>query len=552
MLEQLSIQNFAITREIEWELHQGFHVITGETGAGKSILFDALLLCLGGRGDAKLVRPDCDKATIAANFSVKAIPAAKAWLQEHELDSEDECVITRMLHKDGRSRQTINGVACPQQLVRDLSQILLNVCGQHEHQRLVKREHQRGFLDTFAVHPEKLNAMKTLFVQWQTVNEELSEIREQQNNQARLALLQFQVTELAELQLQPNEYDDLSQQQHRLANAESLMQTCHASLGLLRDDDVTALGLINQCETSLAVFSEEATLANAAGLLNHAGILIEEASDEIRHFLDKVNLDPKSLQQVEDRLAKLHDIARKHHIKPAQLPELFENLQSEFDNLTYANERITALEKELAEIAKRYTLAAKAVFDSREKAAKKLSEKVTQIIRTLGMPHGQFEVRCTWQANATPSESGLDSIEFYITANPGVPAQPIAKTASGGELSRLCLAIQVCNAKAVDTPTLLFDEVDVGIGGSTAQIVGQLLRELGEQVQIICVTHQPQVVALAHHHYQVSKHSTKNSTETSLQLLEGEARVKELARMLGGIEITANTLAHAKEMLENH
>ncbi len=568
MLQHLNIKDFAIIADLALDLKAGMTVLTGETGAGKSILIDALQYALGARADASMVRYGCERADISLSFSLKNIPAANAWLQEHELNTDDECILRRTISSDGRSKHFINGQLSPQAQVRELGELLVNIHGQHENQRLMQRDNQQQLLDDFATadtltksrqqqklldqfahHADLLKRVQTLYQAWQTVQQKIAQLQQGENNTARLSLLEFQVQELTALNLQTNEYAALGLEHKQLANADTLLQHCEQALALLSENtDANIDTLLNATLHELHTQQElDPRLKNAYVLLQEAQIQIQEANHELNHYRDSVEINPERLAVVEQRLSILHDTARKYKVTPENLLALVTQLSTELTDLQQADKRIAELELEAQQLAADYATAAKALSQSREKAAQRFNAAVTQHIRELGMPEGDFKVQ--FEPQTKLSAQGAEKIEFLISANRGQPPKPLSKVASGGELSRISLAIQVITASADNTPTLIFDEVDVGIGGGTAEIVGKLLRELSKKAQVLCITHLPQVAAQGHQHLQVSKTTQKNVTISQLQEIKEATRVEEIARMLGGVKITANTLAHAKEML---
>ena len=553
MLTHLHIWNFAIVERLDLPLEGGLTVLTGETGAGKSILLDALGLALGDRADTSVIRHGADKAEISVTFSTHDAPEAEAWLQEHELDSAGECIIRRVIAANGPSKAFINGKPTPAASLRELGEMLVDLHGQHEHQSLLRREAQRQLLDDFAGHGSLLGELAEAFRNWRDKQAELDRLRQAASERDdRLELLRYQVRELEELNLAEGELAELEAEHRRLANASGLLETGQRVLLTLDGDDpACAASLLASGLHDVGEMREtDPQLSGVVDLLDSAVIQAREAASELRHYLDGLELDPERLAWLEQRLAAITDLARKHHCAPEELPALLPRLQAELAELEQAEVRAGNLQAEVDAALAAYRKLAEKLGKSRRRAAKKLGEAVTESMQTLGMEGGRFEVAVEPLESDTPAATGLERIEFRVSANPGQPVKPLAKVASGGELSRISLAIQVITARDSRIPTLIFDEVDVGIGGRVAEIVGQLLRTLGEQRQVICVTHLPQVAALGHHHLQVSKTAEQDRTHSRIQVLDMEERVDELARMLGGIEITEQTLSHAREMIE--
>jgi len=542
MLTTLSIKNFTIIDNLDIEFQPGMTVLTGETGAGKSIIIDTLDLVLGGRTDNKIIRQNCERSEISAIFDLQKIPTAIKWLENHEFETNEECIIRRSINSDGRSRSTINGIPCPQQLTREFGALLLNIHGQHEHQSLAKTNKQLELLDNFAKHKKLCNEVRQNYLSLKETQTKLTELQKlTQNHTAKTELLNYQIKELDALALAKNELEELHQEYKQLSNAEQLLQNCNTALNIIAD---------NQLPTAQNKLSDIKDINNninsAHKLLNTAIIQVEEAALELRNYLDNINLNPERLQIAEQRLNTIYDIARKHRVKPEQLFELHQNLITQLQQLTNAENSLNELQHQITKLTYDYKDAASKLTTSRKIAAKKLSQEITQYMQQLNMLHGKFDIK--FIPLNTESANGMEQIEFQVTTNPGQPLQPLTKVASGGELSRISLAIQVSFSEQDITPTLIFDEVDVGIGGKTAEIVGRLLKTLGNKTQIICVTHLPQVAAQGNHHFQISKETQQNTTSAQIKTLTKDDRIQEIARMLGGIKITDQTLAHAKEM----
>lgn len=550
MLNQLTIRDFAIVEQLDLELKQGMTVVSGETGAGKSIMLDALGLTLGDRAEAGAVRHGADKADISASFNIDTIPEAAQWLTDNDLDNDGECILRRVITKEGRSRCYINGRPTPAGQVKLLGEHLIAIHGQHEHQRLLKKDHHRELLDNFAGEAKLAGKVRETYHGWQKLAQELKQLSEQSAEQtARVQLLSYQIEELDQLGLQPDELKQLEEEQKTLANAGEILNTGHQMINLASDnEDNNCVQLLNHCLHLLTdIQSESPSVRQASEMLNSALIQVEEASTEIRHYLDRVEINPERQQEVEERLSSIYEIARKHRITPEQLADFHQGLSDELANLNRSDEELEQLAEEVEAAQAAFLKLADKLSGKRAQAAKKLSKLVDQQLHSLGMPSAQISVDLSTLEK--PSASGLEEIEFLIITNKGQPAKPLAKIASGGELSRISLAIQVITAQTSTTPTLIFDEVDVGIGGAIAEVVGRLLRQLGETAQILCVTHQPQVASQGHQHLFVSKRSDKTKTHTRIDQLDQDKRIQEIARMLGGIDITERSVEHAREML---
>ena len=553
MLNHIRIKDFAIIDELEVNLALGMSALTGETGAGKSILIDALGLALGDRADAGVVRVNCKRAEIAASFNINNLPDAIAWLEENDLDDGDDCLIRRTIAAEGRSKGFINGSPVPMQSLRALGELLIDIHGQHEHQSLLRNDEQRRLLDDFAGHAELLNKLGSAYQTWREANDEFQRLSNAaQDRDAQLDLLRYQVDELDTLAPQAGEYDEINIEHARLANVGQLQTTGHQLLDSLEDsEDAAASTLIARAVSALDELRDvDSKLGEFSDSLNSALAEVQETVSGLRNYLGSIDADPARLQEVETRIGNLLDFARKHHIEPDALPEKHQQLKEELDNLEHAETRLEGLQEDIANKLAQYNKLAKKLSASRKKQTTVLSERVTEHMQELGMPGGCFNIELEPRDTNNPSPLGLERVVFTVSANPGQPPKALNKVASGGELSRISLAIQVVLANDVHIPTLIFDEVDVGIGGGVAEIVGARLRALAKSRQVLCVTHLPQVAAQAHNHLQVSKTRGTDSTGTNIQTLDESARGQEIARMLGGVEITKQTLAHAEEMIE--
>jgi len=548
MLTHISISNYTIVSGLDLEFNRGMTVITGETGAGKSIMLDALGLCLGDRADPKAVRPGSDRAEIIASFDIEAIPAAKSWLETHELLTGDECILRRLVTAEGRSRAYINGAASTLQDCAELGDLLIDIHSQHAHQSLLRRETQRQLLDTYAKNQATARQLEQTASDWLRAKRELDLLTGAQDEQtARAQLLTYQVEELDALDLQAGELQTLEQELKTLENADQILLGAHQALELCESQESGSLAALKLLDDQ--AHNLQAT-ANARELLDSAAIQLGEARTEIQHYIDTVVVNPERLEEVRRRLEAIYDVARKHRVQPEAVITVHGDLRAELEGLSGGEQRIEALGEQLEALLQTYRSDAGKMSKTRRKAGKALEKKVKAQLASLAMEQCQFEIALSARESDNPHPHGLEEVEFLISTNPGAPTQPLGKIASGGELSRISLAIQVVTASTDTIPSMVFDEVDVGIGGAVAEVVGKLLRELASKAQVLCVTHLPQVAAQGNHHLQVSKTSDKTSAQTSLSQLESEEKVQEIARMLGGIKITEQSLAHAREMVE--
>lgn len=553
MLCHITIANFAIVKQLDLELDAGMTTITGETGAGKSIAIDALGLCLGDRAEAAMVRPNEDKAELTAVFSLKDNALARQWLQENDLEDGDECILRRVITKEGRSRAFINGNAVPTTQQKKLGQFLINIHGQHAHQQLLKSEHQQQLLDGYAGHTELLDATATTYKAWKTATKTLNEwLENRQAHQAQQQLLDYQIKELNELGIGEDEYQSIEEEHHRLSNCGDLASTGQLALSVLYDgEEYNALQLLQTAQKQLHTLAEyDSQIAEWPNMLEEAMIQVQEVGQELQHYLDSLEMDPQRLDYLEQRLSKIHALAKKHYVMPQELYQTHQTLlasQAEWDG---SEERLEQLQSDVEMAHQAYLKAAEQLSQSRLKFAAELNTQITERMHLLSMEHGQFAIEIQHQPEHA-SAHGSDQIQFLVSTNPGQPMQPLGKVASGGELSRISLAIQVITAQRVATPSLIFDEVDVGISGPTAAVVGKLLRQLGNSTQVLCVTHLPQVACCGHQQMFVSKKAEDGQTQTHMHTLDEAARLQELARLLGGSEITEYTLANAKELMQS-
>lgn len=551
MLIALHIENFAIVKYLELDLSQGMTAFTGETGAGKSIMIDALMLALGERTEASVVRLGAEKCTISATFQFTHDSQPALWLKAHDLYSEGEdLILRRVVYKEGRSKSYINGQPYPLQKVKALSELLVHIHGQHQHQTLMIPATHRQQLDLFAKNHEQLEKVSFLYQKCNEIKQEL-EALEQEDNKDKIALLEFQLDELLELQVEDNEIEELYREHQLLHHAQDYLAYAENIGSILHGEDGFSVmqGLNQIAHTLHALPKEQKNIQNVLELIESARIQCEEAQTEIAQFSNQVQLDPARLQEVEKRMGLLHQMARKYHVDANCLKPLIEQLQREGIEFKEKEKRVIELQKQHELATKTYEKEALLLRELRLKAVPKLGDAITQCIQQLGMPKGYIEIE--WTPLDKMQAHGLDKIEYKACTNPGTTPDSLFKIASGGELSRISLAIQMITAQRGCTPTLFFDEVDVGIGGATAALVGQMLRKLGQRLQVFCVTHQPQVAASAHHHFVVEKHSDTNQTYTNMVcLIKPEEKVDEIARMLSGLTTTEQTRSHAKELLE--
>jgi DNA repair protein RecN (Recombination protein N) len=551
MLTHITVRNLAVVEDVSVDLETGMTSLTGETGAGKSMLVDALGLVLGDRADTNMIRNNAERAEIEAQFSLSNTPALHDWLLQHELDEDDSCHLRRTISRDGRSKAYINGRAAAISQLRELGALTIDIHGQHAHQSLLRPHTQRAIIDTMANNRPLLNDLRTAYKAWHQNNETLINLKTTATEQqAKVDLLRYQVEEMSSFTLTREYIDDLLQQQTVLSNAADLIRAAEAGIDrLVENENGAAQDAINRTLIDLEKFEALSPHFGAAvETLNAALINLDEAVDALRHYLDHADLDPDTLSQIETELTSLHDLARKHHIEIEQLPEHYELLQHELDNIVNADAHLEALENTVAEQKQHCHELAQQLHDRRTKTAKPLAEKITACMQALAISSGhiQFDIEAVTDKL---TEFGFDHVRLMVSTNPGSPAGELGKVASGGELARISLAIQVVTAGQSGVPTLVFDEVDVGIGGGVAEVVGQYLRSLGSHRQVLCITHLAQVAAQAHHQLQVTKVQTQTSAAIRVDKLDTSQRIEEIARMLGGLNLTDKTRLHAEEML---
>ncbi|NOV30151.1 DNA repair protein RecN [Methylomonas sp. ZR1] len=552
MLLNLNIIDLAVVDALDLDLDPGMSVLTGETGAGKSILLTALGLALGDRADSGYVRPGSKRAEVNIEFDLSKAPLVKQWLIDNELDDDGQCMIRRTISDDGRSKAYINNRPVNLQTLQGLSRQLVEIHGQHAHLTLLDSEEQRRLLDGFAGNQALLDDLNTCYQNWKQAHKQLQQLLKAGSDQAeREELLRYQLEELQQLDLENFDYQALADEHHKLANLGKILGVGQQQLDILYDNDQQSvadmLGHVIHAINELAQYAGE--LNGVAELLSDAEIQIGEATQQLRRFLENQEADPQQLTWLENQIGVIQSLSRKHKIQPEELPELAARFATELDNLSHSSERIESLNADCERLLSQYRKLAGELSASRRQAGAELQQRISYAIKELGMPHGEFLVNLRTPEDAEPQRNGVDSIEFLVSTNPGLPAKPLAKVASGGELSRISLAIQVTTSTDKTTPTMIFDEVDSGIGGGIAEIVGQKLRRLSKNRQVLCVTHLPQVASQAHQHLFVAKNQKAAVTSSTVRRLSEDERVNEVARMLGGVTITENTLAHAREML---
>jgi len=551
MLSNLTLKDFAVVSAADLDFGPGMTVVSGETGAGKSLLVDALLWLTGARADAGIVRHGSERAELHAEFDLSDAGQAAVWLREAEFDDAGQCQLRRIIRADGGSRAWINGRPATLSQLSELGALLVEIHGQQEHQALLERGQQLNLLDAFGQHAELLAAVRELATKWSTIERRVAELSRTGDVDDRIGYLEHQLAELGRESLAPNDIDELISAHRRQSHAVGLLQGCDQALVQLSGEDgFSAHRSLRQTLTELSKLVEhEPRLAEVIQALESAEIQIDEANSSIERIRDDLDTDPQRLQELENRLARLHDLARKHRVPLSELEARRAALSGEVETLRGAGEQLQVLNAELENLAARWREAAGKLSDARNRAAKTLGKAVTDLMSELGMPGGVFAVALEPVESARPGTLGAERTEFLVSANPGQPPRALRKVASGGELARISLAIEVAALGLDAVPTMIFDEVDSGIGGAVAEVVGRKLRALGEQRQVMCVTHLPQVAAQGHRHFQVSKAINGSSTHSAVNALDDKARVEEVARMLGGVEISKETRANARQML---
>lgn len=552
MLTQLTVRDFAIVEAVEIPLGSGLTVVSGETGAGKSLLVDALLLLSGARADSGVVRTGCDRAELTAEFDLSTLPAVRAWLAEHELDDDEQCLLRRVIRSEGASRAWINGRPVPAQTLADLATQLVEIHGQHEHQALLDRLAQLALLDRHGEHDDALAAVADTAAQWRELERQRKTLSARTGNDGEhIERLRHDLAELQRHALAADALAALEQEHHRLSHQGDTLAACAEARRLLDDDDTAALSLLARARQQLeqAVRGDD-SLGGIIELLAGAEVELRESVQTLDRHLDAADLDPDRLARIDAQLSRLHDLARKHRVPVAQLAGRRDELAAELALAENADHELAQLDTLRSRALADWRAAAEVLSSARQVTAHRLSGEVTALMAELGMTGGQFRIQLDAGGDDTPDPLGRERCEFMVSANPGQPLRPLRKVASGGELSRIALAIEVAALGNDPVPTMVFDEVDTGVGGAVAEILGQKLRRLGAHAQVLCVTHLAQVAAQGHRHIRVHKRASDGQTRTRLDVLDGDARVQEIARMLGGVELTDTTFAHAQQMLD--
>lgn len=551
MLSHLTLKDFAVVSATELAFDRGLTVVSGETGAGKSLLVDALLSLTGARADAGMVRHGAERAELSAEFDLADADEARAWLAENELDEDGSCQLRRVIRADGGSRAWINGRPATLAQLSELGSLLVEIHGQHEHQALLERSHQLGLLDAFGQNQAMLAQVRQHARRHGEIERELTELSRTGDVGERVSYLEHQLKELSSEALDSADIEEMLAAHRRQSNAAALLAGYDTALARLSGDEgISIARSLRQLNGELSRHLEsEARLGEVTALFESAEIQLDEAANLLERLRDDLDLDPAHLEQLESRLARLHDLARKHRVPMPELAARRDGLSEELEDLRGLGDRSLRLAADRDAAAQQWRQAAEKLTTSRARAAKKLGAAVCALMNELGMAGGVFVIELQPQESSKPNASGAERCEFLVSANPGQPPRPLRKVASGGELARISLAIEVAALGLDSVPTMIFDEVDSGIGGAVAEVVGQKLRALGGERQALCVTHLPQVAAQGHHHFQVSKAVNGSSTHSAVSKLDDKARVEELARMLGGVEITKETRANARQML---
>ncbi len=553
MLSQLVIQNFAIIDSLELDFRSSMTVITGETGAGKSIAIDALGLALGDRADSSMVKHGCKRSEIIASFDISNHKDVANFLIEQEMENEEECILRRTISAEGGSRAYINGRPVPLQMIKTLSEKLIDIHSQHQHQSLLREETQRELLDFFGQHQNQVEIVKQNHRHCHQLTNELKTLNAAAKERAsRIDFLTFQIDELEALDIQADEWKTLDLEQKQLANIETIQQAVNDSIDVLLDNDNAVIYQLEHAKQRLSSIEEfSPNIKPITALLDSGIININEAVNDLRHQQSGEPFDVNHFDFIESRMSVLLDISRKHRCQPQQLPNILAQLKNELNPLLNSEENLSRLDDEITQAQTTYHSSAKLLTDKRAKTAKKLQNACQKILKQLGMETATLVIKLIPLPTENTHQNGNEKISFEISTNPGTPEKPLNKVASGGELSRISLAIQVVTSGVTKIPSLVFDEVDVGIGGGVAEVVGKLLNELGKNKQIICITHQAQVAAQGQTHWLAEKRKKGNVVNTFISELKNEEREIEIARMIGGIKLTSATQKHAKEMLEN-
>tara|TARA_R110000782_G_scaffold39043_4_gene91050 strand:+ start:1671 stop:3350 length:1680 start_codon:yes stop_codon:yes gene_type:complete len=554
LLRQLVINDLAVIDNLNIDFKPGMTVLTGETGAGKSILLDALGLVLGDRADTNIIRGGSDKTDITAIFSINTNLYVNDRLEEMEIASDEELFIRRTINKDGRSRAYLNNTPVPIQTLREVGEHLVDIHGQHAHQSLSRPKTQREILDQSGTYDSLLKKVADNYHEWKLVDEQLQDFETSGDDfEARLSFLKYQIDELTQLDIGESEYESLVEEFKRQSHSQDLIATCQQVLAELSESDSAIFSQLAQHQRAITDLCKiDNSLEGINSLLDSAAIQIDEACSELKDYIDRFDSDISQLNIMESRLDKINELARKHKVKPGALPEQLILLSSQLNQLEGGQEQHELLQKKKSELLHEYKKLAEKLSEKRKSTAKKIALAVTNKMQDLGMG-GKFDISIEAMESLetlTPHQFGMDKISFIVSTNPGQPLRPIAKVASGGELSRLSLAIQIIASKDNGVPTMVFDEVDAGISGGIAEIVGKLLNSLAEHRQIFCVTHLAQVASCGHHHLRIIKESKKGQTFTQVIELAKQERIDEVARMLAGMEVTHESRANAAQMLE--
>ena len=553
MLTQLHIHNLAVIDAAELEFGRGLTVLTGETGAGKSIMVDALALALGARADSKAIRAGTDRCEVTVGFELGGASPLRAWLREHDLEAGDECLVRRVITSEGRSRGYVNGQPVTMQTLQEIGELLLDICGQQDHQRLRHRSVQRRLLDRFGGHDARLQATAEAHAAWRAARDERDRLLTAgEDLAARRDLLSFQLRELQALNLADGEYAELEREERRLAHGARIESGLRAALNAIYEaDEGSAHGAIGRHRQTIETLLElDPDLEPVTTLLSESEVLLSEAADGLRHSLQRNEHDPAREQTVAERVASARALARKHRCEPGELPALAERLATDLDELDARDDLLAAAETELQQRRETLDSCATQLSTARRKAGARLADAVTANMQQLGMTGGRFLVELQPTKADEIAAWGAETVEFQVAINPGQPPGPLARVASGGELSRISLALQVVTLGDDPSGTLIFDEVDAGVGGGVAEIVGMQLQSLSRNGQVLCVTHLAQVASHADRHLKVTKFTDGQTTRTAVKPLVSDERVEEIARMLGGVEITSRTRAHAREILD--
>jgi DNA repair protein RecN (Recombination protein N) len=552
MLTTLYVRQFAVVEKAEITFGPGLTVVSGETGAGKSLLVDALILLAGARADSGMVRAGSDRAELAAEFDLSSLPQAREWLQREELDEDGACQLRRVLRAEGSSRAWINGRPANARQLGEIAELLVEIHGQHEHQALLSRSHQMALLDAYAGHEALVAQVRERATQWRELGARVRRLSGGEDREHRIELLRHEIGELEKWALPAAALAELETSHKRLANAGRLAEGASGVVDLLDGDGEFALRrALGRAQVELGKLATlDERLAPLLELLDNAEIQLGEAVDGLGRYAQDVDLDPDRYAEVDTHIARLHELSRKHRLPVADLHSKLAEMQAELTELEGAGDALDKLEAQRHKLQREYSEAADQLSHSRADAAARLGQEVGALMGELGMAGGVLRVELEPVAGNDPDPLGQERCELLVSANPGQPPRPLRKVASGGELARISLAIEVATLGNDAVGSMVFDEVDSGIGGAVAEVVGQKLRALGMQRQVLCVTHLPQVAAQGHAHLRVSKRSDGDSTHTHIEALDAAGRRDELARMLGGVEITRETRAHAKQMLE--